>query len=365
MRHQLKSEGLMAARRLGVFAALRFVRRRQAVVLAYHGVLTRSRAASAYLDYNFIPADVFDLQIAHLKQHYHPISLSEFVASRAAGRQLPPRAVLVTFDDGFANNWRVAYPILRAHGVPFAVFLATGLIGADAQLWSERASRAVYLSDRSRVSIDLRGRRRQFDLSTPQLREQASRAIVAFLKRLDPAGRERHLASIEQAFGRRALSVAERERYDFLTWNDVREMARAGVEFGSHTVTHPILSTLDMATLERELVDSKQQIEDQLGIPCPTFAYPNGGAGDFGPREQRAVRDAGYRCAFALLGGLVGGTADPYALERVNIGRDFNEPMVEAAAAGVLGWGSKIRRVVTRSSRRLPDPAAPEVEYVL
>jgi peptidoglycan/xylan/chitin deacetylase (PgdA/CDA1 family) len=334
-------------------------------VLAYHGVLTRSRAASAYLDYNFIPADAFDCQIAHLKQHYHPVSLSEFVASREDGRELPPRAVLVTFDDGFANNWHVAYPILRSHGVPFAVFLATGLIGrADAQLWSERASRTVYLSDRSRVSIDLAGGRRQFDLSTPQLREQASRAIVQLLKRLDPAGRERHLVSIEQAFGRRAVSVAERERYDFLTWNDVREMARAGVEFGSHTVTHPILSTLDTATLERELVESKRQIEEQLGIPCQTFAYPNGGAGDFGPRERRAVRDAGYRCAFALLGGLVGSADDPYALQRVNIGRDFNEPMVEAAATGVLGWGSKIRRIVTKADRRASESASPELEYV-
>ena len=71
-------------------------------------------------------------------------------------------------------------------------------------------------------------------------------------------------------------------------------MAAAGVEFGSHTVNHPILSTLDGETLERELVDSKQHIESRLGTSCDTFAYPNGGIGDFGAREERALRAAGY-----------------------------------------------------------------------
>jgi peptidoglycan/xylan/chitin deacetylase (PgdA/CDA1 family) len=365
MLNRIKIVGLGGLRRCGAFAALRFVQRRRALVLAYHGVLTTTRPAASYLDYNFIPAEMFEAQVRHLRTHFRPISLSQFVEGYERGTLLPERSVLITFDDGFANNYRVAFPILKAHDVPFTVFLTTGMIDRpDAQLWSERVSRAVYLSPLSRVDLHFGEDHCTFALTNAATREQASRALVALLKRLNPADRERRLIAIERAFGRPKLSEAERERYEFLTWTEIRQMAAAGVEFGSHSVTHPILSTLDDASLERELVDSKREIESRIGAACKVFAYPNGGQGDYGPREQRALRDAGYRCAFALLGGLVGPGDDPFALERVNVGRDFNGALFEAASTGLLGTARKVRALAGGSRADTPDPAAPSLDYV-
>jgi peptidoglycan/xylan/chitin deacetylase (PgdA/CDA1 family) len=361
---RLKSDAVETLRRVGVFAALRSAQRRRVLVLAYHGVLTASRPESSYLDSNFVPASAFDEQIAVLRRHYSPISLSDFLAARAGTKRLPHRAVLVTFDDGFANNYRVASPILRAHGVPFTVFLTTGLMDRPgSMIWSERVSRTVYRTTRKALSLPVGEREISFVLATPDARERASRALVAHLKRQPPSARDRIVERLEAQCGCPPSTPTEDERYRFLTWDDARAMSAAGVEFGSHTVSHPILSTLDERALREELTESKRRIETELGAPCRTFAYPNGGRGDFGPREQRALAAAGYECAFALIGGLVGRAAPAYALERVNIGRDFTPAMFEAAAAGVVGALGRMRAAWSPNATR-PDRAALEVDYV-
>lgn len=365
MTHQFKSVALHGLRRCGVFGALRFAQRRRTVILAYHGVLREARAASAYLCSNFVSESRFEAQVKHLRRCYAPITMSEVVEALEGRRTLPERAVVVTFDDGFANNYDVAFPILRSYGVPFTVFLTTGMIGrARAQLWTERIKRAVYLSSRTGVTVDVGGRRARVSLVDSDARERASRAILSVAKRLPGAKRDQTVKSIEEAFGRPELSNEDRERYAFLDWEQVREMAAAGVEFGSHTVSHPILSTLDDATLACELVESRRQIEAQLGRPCDTFAYPNGGRGDFGAREQDALRRAGYRVALALTGGLVRADANPWAVERVNIGRAFDDALFDAALTGLLGGARTIHAIMRPSRATVPDPAAVELEHV-
>lgn len=362
---ELKSIGLASLRRLGVLAGLRRANRHRTVVLTYHGVLSQARPGRSYLDYNFPTADLFEQQVVYLKRHYTPIPMAEFVDSRVKQRALPPYTAVVTFDDGFANNGRVAFPILQAHGVPFTVFLTTGMIGRrGAQLWSERVSRAVWLSDRTTATATIAGRRRHFSLQGPGAHERVSRALVAFLKRQRPSVREAAVAEIDDAFGAPPLRDDELERYEFLTWEAIRTLAAAGVEFGSHTVDHPILSTLDDADLRPQLVESKQEIERQLGRSCDTFAYPNGGDGDFGPRDMTALRAAGYRCAFALRGGLAGAENDDFAIPRVNIGRDFTEPHLDAALSGLLYATRRVRNAMQPSRHSSPDPAALELDRV-
>src|SRR5215213_10101493 len=124
---------------------------------------------------------------------------------------------------------------------------------------------------------------------------EAARRLLGVLKRMAPGPRSEMVDLVEQACGRPDIQPHERERFDFLTWRQISDMAAAGVEFGAHTVNHPILSTLPSGDLDRELLDSKQQIEERLGRECYAFAYPNGAPGDFGPREKRALRRLGYR----------------------------------------------------------------------
>jgi peptidoglycan/xylan/chitin deacetylase (PgdA/CDA1 family) len=131
-------------------------------------------------------------------------------------------------------------------------------------------------------------------------------------------------------------------------------MAVAGVEFGSHTVTHPIVSRISLDELEREIGDSRARIQAELRSDCPLFAYPNGSRADFGPREKQALRAAGYHAAVSLQGTLNRARPDLFEIDRVNVGRDLDPPMFDAAVSGVLGWARQARQGVQRLRKAVP-----------
>ena len=343
----MKDIGVAILNGLGVVPAARVLQRSSSVILTYHGVLDGS-VADDFLDHNFIAAEEFDAQMRYLLRHYRPVTLSDLVGAYASGRTPPARSFAVTFDDGFANNFSVAYPILRRHGIPFTVFVTTGLLDTPgAQLWTERVKRSIYRFPSTSVVLPVSGRTTEFGLTSMKDRAASARTVLQVLKRLPPAQRDAALASIEGACGRPPIASGERERYDFLTWNQVREMSSAGVEFGSHTVSHPILTTLDAPTLEMELVASKQRIESELRRPCVAFAYPNGSPADYGPREKDALRSAGYTCGFSLGGGL-NRQPDLYQIDRINVGRGLDLPKFQLEATGILGRARRARQAVIR-----------------
>jgi peptidoglycan/xylan/chitin deacetylase (PgdA/CDA1 family) len=345
----VKRSAFSVLRTLGVLRAARFLQRRRSLILTYHGVLSGSDERFDFLKQNFVAASTFEQQIRYLVTHYAPIRLTELVSCYHRSVPPPPRSVVVTFDDGFENNYSVAFPILQRHGVPFTVFLTTGMIGVPgAQLWTERIKRAICFCTREPFVLRVLGRQVPCRLSSPESREKLSLHLLALLKREPASTRDAAVAAVEDACGCPPLQPDEMERYRFLTWAQVRAMAAAGVDFGSHTVSHPVLSTVDDEQLRTELIVSRQQIEAELGRECLEFAYPNGGRGDFGPREKRALQAAGYTCGLSLAGMLNGADVDPYALARININRRLTGPLFEAAVAGVLGG-------VIRTRRRLVD----------
>jgi peptidoglycan/xylan/chitin deacetylase (PgdA/CDA1 family) len=341
----LKRTALWAMHHTGLLGALRHLRRHSATILTYHGVMPGDDDSYDFLLANFVAAGAFEAQMNWLSSRYTLVPLHRLVDALDGGPELPPRAATVTFDDGFANNYHIAFPILRRLGIPATIFLATEKIGTPgAQLWTERVKRAIYLTPLTTVTLDGTAHA----LTTNPRREAVARAVLGRLKRLPPAERDRCVLDVEQACGRLQLTAEDGMRFDFMTWRQVREMADAGIEFGSHTVTHPILTTLDSVTLEWEVRESKRVIEEQLGRECYAFAYPNGGAQDFDERAMTALRDAGYRCALSLEGGLVPRNARRYAMDRVNIARDYEKPLYNATLTGVL---ADMRRSKTRLVR--------------
>jgi peptidoglycan/xylan/chitin deacetylase (PgdA/CDA1 family) len=339
---------------MGVLLGARALQRAGCVILTYHGVLADAGGRD-FLNHNFVPAQIFERHLKYICQYYRPMPLRDLVSYYERGDVPPPRSLALTFDDGFANNYTVAFPLLKRYGVPFTIFLTTGLIDSPgAQLWTERLKRAIYLCSADMVTLPVGGREVRHSLSSPAHREEATRQMSLLLKSLPVGERDAALDAIESVCGRPALTAAERERYDFLTWAQVREMMAAGVEFGSHTVQHPMLSTLDVGSLHAEVVESKRHIESSLGVPCETFAYPNGSSADYGEREKQALRAAGYRCALSLRGNLNGRRPDLFALDRINIGRRLDDAAFEAEVVGLLGRARAVRRRLTRSAHARP-----------
>jgi peptidoglycan/xylan/chitin deacetylase (PgdA/CDA1 family) len=344
----MKRSAISLMDRFGAVQVARVLQRSRAVVLTYHGVLGGA-ADYDYLNHNFIAAESFDAQMRYICRHYRPIALRDLVKAYREGRTPPARSVAVTFDDGFANNYSVAFPILRRHSIPFTVFVATGLLDTPgAMLWTERAKRSLFFYPERSVSLNLDGTARTLDLSSPAARADASKSVLQRLKRLPPTARNRALDDLERSCGARPVQDHERERYDFLTWAQAREMASAGVEIGSHTVNHPILTTLDAGALRDELVESKHQIETALGEECVSFAYPNGSPADFGAREKAVLRESGYSCGLSLNGSL-NDRPDLYEIDRINVGRHLDPPAFHVAMTGILGAARRTRNRILGS----------------
>ena len=355
----MKRSAVSLMDRFGAVHVARALQRSRAVVLTYHGVLNGA-ADYDYLNHNFIAAESFDAQMRYICRHYRPIALRELVAAYREGRTPPDRSVVVTFDDGFANNFSVAFPILRRHSVPFTVFVTTGLVDTPgAMLWTERAKRSLFLHPERSVSLELDGASRILDLSSAAARANASKAVLQRLKRMQPAARNQALDDLERVCGARPVQERERERYEFLTWSQVREMASAGVEIGSHTVNHPILTTLDADALRDELVESKRRVEAALGRECLSFAYPNGSPTDFGPREKTALRDCGYLCGLSLNGSL-NDRPDLYEVDRINVGRHLDPPAFHVAMTGILGAARRTRNRILGSGQAVTSTPAGE-----
>jgi peptidoglycan/xylan/chitin deacetylase (PgdA/CDA1 family) len=227
----------------------------------------------------------------------------------AEWREVPPRAVAVTFDDGYEDTFTHAFPIVRRYEIPVTVYLATGLIGRDGSMFNDRIGMAVRATCRTEIHPlpDLG----PFALRTPGERQVALHRILEFLKRRRPEERDALTSEIMHALG-----VAADGGPRMLRWEQVVEMHAAGIDFGGHTVHHPILSSLPADEAGREIAESKRMIEDRLQAPARHFAYPNGTAQDFDPTTEELVARAGYASATSTIFGVNTASTDRYALRR-------------------------------------------------
>ena len=213
----------------------------KAFVLCYHCV---KNEANSYLR----PTKVedFDKQMQYLSQSYSPISLETMAQHLQNGTALPAKAIAVTFDDGYQDNYENAYPILKRYNIPATIFLTTDFIGTgEIPAWDK----GCYAADEALM----------------------------------------------------------------LSWQQVREMSDNDISFGSHTLTHPFLTKIPRAQVEKELHVSKDIIEQQIGKPVTTFAYPSG---DFNSDIKQIVKEAGYSAAVSTIAGYNKVHDDVHAMRR-------------------------------------------------
>jgi peptidoglycan/xylan/chitin deacetylase (PgdA/CDA1 family) len=264
------------------------------LVLCYHGVLAEARPDRWSYE-NWVGADQFRAQLRWLKRILEPVDLAGVARwrdARLSGKRGP---VLVTFDDGYRNNRTVAAPILKEEGVPALFFLATGYIGTSRTLWHDEMRMRVLQWPLSQIRLpsgqlshlpaEIHGRRQlavKITQESKRLGEIPCADFLEYLRSNTPA----------------AEVMDDREAREFMTWDEARSLAAAGFELGSHTVEHPILSTLSREKIASELRESKAVMERELKRPCTSIAYPNGTESDINETLFEEVRGAGYDWAF-------------------------------------------------------------------
>ena len=290
-------------------------RRPDAVVLRYHSV---SFGADYCHSNNAVSARLFDRQMAYLARRYRVVPLDRVVDFVVAGRPLPPRAVAITFDDGYLDNYEAAFPILRRHGLTATFFVATGAVVERRAFWVGWLWRAV-----RRPGLDLRtalgeALGRPAAQAAGPAAEHAFTQLASAVDRLGGEERPALLDRIRSALGAASLD----EPSDFMmTPGQVRAMADGGMTIGAHTVNHPILASVPPAEALDEMTRSRQTLEDLLGREVRHLAYPNGPGVpcNFDPTTVSLAARAGFASASTSLRGVAGRGDDPFVLRRQGI----------------------------------------------
>jgi peptidoglycan/xylan/chitin deacetylase (PgdA/CDA1 family) len=315
-----------AARRFGLW------RGGELMVVLYHRVVDPRDVGD--LDPDLIdatPAD-FDAQMGALAQRFRPVSIDEVLAAHRAGRPVPAGSVLVTFDDGYRDNFEHAFPILKRHGIPGLFFISTGHVDGRRLFWWEQLSLFVRRSPLERAVLEY-PRRRELNLSSPASRAAVIRGLNRTVKDIYGLDVDRFVREVAQACQVPWTQADAAALADplLMTWDQVREMRRAGMGIGSHTHTHRVLNTLAASDLDQELRGSRAILEERLGEPVTTIAYPVGKSIAGLPWVKQALAGAGYELGFTTTPGTnrIGQGDDPYDLRRLPIDRGLPAPVAQ------------------------------------
>jgi peptidoglycan/xylan/chitin deacetylase (PgdA/CDA1 family) len=329
----------------GVLHLLQRVRLRgKAVVLMYHRVLpSEQRLRTASQQGLVVDEETFARQIAFLKRLFHELTLDEF-ADRLARREPFERpSCLITFDDGWIDNFDHALPVLREQGVPAVMFLPVNFIGSRRLFIREALThllvKAVETSRRESTRRD--GiRQRLAPLGFDSLLDVED--IDPLPAVLEAVGAHRYAsgpqfeALVTSLSAELGISNADLPDVDsFVDWSQVEAMSRQGFSFGGHGAEHRVLTQVAPDVVRCEVETSKNVLDARLSRPVRAFAYPNGA---WNTAVADAVRRAGYTMAFTIEAGAVSCEDDRFALPRVNIheGMTRSPAMFMARLTGVF-----------------------------
>jgi peptidoglycan/xylan/chitin deacetylase (PgdA/CDA1 family) len=297
-------------------------------VLLYHSVTQPG-------PYPGLDADSYRAQMALLAEEFHVVSADQYLRHLGGETKLPPRSVLVTFDDGFVNNLEVVQPIMKHFGLPWVLFTTTCAIrGGAPWLWGTRLKACCLFAQTDLV--DLLGKRWSLGSSFRErlaVYKQMNRVIAGLpmAEALPPAEAwiERHWHEVPADYVDRHCRL--------LNAAQLQELADSPlVEIGCHTRTHPFLNRIPDAALVDEIDGAMNDLEEITGRRPRMFAYPSGA---FGQREARRAAAAGATCAFAVAD--VVDARSPYEITRFGV----YSPGTTVLRAKGLGLGRHLRRL--------------------
>lgn len=282
-------------------------------VLIYHRIANPE--SSSCLDPTLIsatPSD-FERQMRFLASHYDVVGLPDVFNALHAGTPLPENAVLITFDDGYADFGETAWPILKSLRLPATLFVSTAYPDRpDYLFWWDRLYRALTFSTKPELESTPFGK---LSLRTPTDRRESWRRLREHLKR---ATHEDVLTLVDNICDR--LGDVPGGTNGVLSWNELRSLSRDGVTLAAHTRTHPVLTRVAPEIAREEIVGSQQDLEHQVGPMLPVFCFPGGQHND---TLVSILKQEGFKMAFTTVRGSNDlGCADPWRLRRINITRN-------------------------------------------
>jgi len=304
-RLMLKRAAFTLYRRSGLSNAVWRVTDQRLRILAYHGICNDSVVNQVWLPSYFVTGSTFETHLRYLKENATVLKLSDAYI-KLKERRLPNRSVVITFDDGYANNLYNAVPLLRQYSLPATIFISTRLVENQELFPFDKLAflknRGVFTSD-SYTSMPLDLFEHTLDKVWPSVR---------------------NYITPEQYQTLRPMTVRE-----------VKQLPDDIVELGAHTQSHVILRNESRERRNREIVSSIKQTADWMRAPVRTFSYPNGLSGDFDSNDKAALRSAGVIAAVSMISGLNSAEVDPLELRRLPVSIKHDLPVFIAELTGM------------------------------
>lgn len=305
--------------RTGILSLARnFMAQNGITILRYHSVADQPDYCPQSIA---LSSTLFEQQIAYLVRHYRVISLDTLIDALTRGETIHPKTVVITFDDGYFDNYQNAFPTLLKYGITATFFITAGPVVEGQRFWVGWIQRLI---QRQTAQVQ---NRLAVEFKLPQVSnshrsvQQLIDWISIQINRTDLSGKTQLLARVESLC--EPLTNGDDKNF-MMNVEQIQQMHAAGMTVGAHSVSHPILSSLPQDELEFELAESKRLLERALGCTVNHIAFPNGpGVMNFNDSVMLAAKNFGYKSAHTSIRGLVNAQSPQFALRRQGINHEL------------------------------------------
>ncbi len=314
-------------------------------ILMYHRVLNNNDNEANFTQSSLIVSPrIFRDQMSFLRDYFNIISLPKLIDTIKHNHVLPKKAITITFDDGWRDNFTNALPVVRSLDIPITIFLTVDYIGTDRKLWFIKIAEMIAVNKISKANI----MNAIESITGKEFNNQNEENTIEILKDYDLETIDKIILILDQRITSECNNPLDSRQ--MLTWNEVAQMKQIGVDFGSHGLSHSIMTLLGTEQVRQELRESKKILEEKLGSQVLAFAYPNG---NFNAEIESLVQEAGYKCALTTNVAPGEKGVELFRLGRIGIHNgmavgpfgNFSKSLFMFHISGFSGWLKKIGRI--------------------
>lgn len=284
------------------------------LILAYHRVMDLSNDSFSLA----VSPLNFRSHLEYLRKECHPMRLTDFVGGLEQ-KKIPPRAVVITFDDGYIDNFEQACPLLLSAGIPATFFLTGEFIGGQREMWWDELERILINRSEAgrKFTLNLNDKPYEWTLNT---HFEANKALFEIQKLMKPLPSVQQQQIIDDLYAWSGLPKKVRLNYRGMKAEEVQQLSNSELfEIGAHTDTHPCLSSLTPSAIREEILRGCEKLERIIQKPVKNFAYPYGKQTDIPKDAAAIVKETGFRSACTTIIGAVEGSSDPFMLKRCGV----------------------------------------------
>ena len=262
-----------------------------------------------------VSSEEFAAHLEYLSKHNRVLSLAETINNLKNGKKMPPNPTVITIDDGYADAFEIAFPLLKKFNLPATLFAVTDFVDGKCWLWTDLMRYILIAAKQNFLSVEFEsGEKIETKLTDETQRLETASRVNGRLKKMPNEEKELKIIEIAENL---SVEIPASPTAEFapITWQQAREMDASVLKIESHTATHPILTNVNEKQLNFELRNSKEKLETALNKKSEHFCYPNG---SFDEAVWRAVKNNDYKCAVTTDYGFNGKGENPFLLKRID-----------------------------------------------